>query len=350
MAGKIIVQMPRSVKRRLQKSLRKTKDAALRRRTETVLLYEQGYGCDTVAAIVGCTPSTAIRTARRFVAEGEDGLIDRRIDNGQLKVDDDLLAAMVELLRVSPEHLGWQRPTWTRELLAKALFAWTQVEVSESTVGRMLEILGARWGMPRPVVMCPWTKHRRSRTVNRIKRLVENLPANEVVVYEDEVDIHLNPKIGRDWMLPGTQKLVVTPGQNQKRYIAGALNPKTGEIVWVVGEKKNADLFVRLVQKVMATYPKAKRVHFILDNYRVHSCRKVQVTLSAFDCRAEFHFLPPYCPNDNKIERLWRDLHGNVTRNHRCKTIEYLMRNVERYLAAAPPWPKSLDVPKRRAA
>jgi transposase len=29
------------------------------------------------------------------------------------------------------------------------------------------------------------------------------------------------------------------------------------------------------------------------------------------------HFLPPYCPDDNRIERLWKDLHDNVTRNHK---------------------------------
>ncbi|HET6249507.1 MAG TPA: transposase, partial [Tepidisphaeraceae bacterium] len=44
------------------------------------------------------------------------------------------------------------------------------------------------------------------------------------------------------------------------------------------------------------------------------------------------HFLPPYCPDHNKIERQWRDLHANVTRNHRCVTIEELMKNVYNWL------------------
>jgi hypothetical protein len=37
-----------------------------------------------------------------------------------------------------------------------------------------------------------------------------------VAVYEDEVDIHLNPKIGPDWMTRGQQKEVMTPGKNEK--------------------------------------------------------------------------------------------------------------------------------------
>ena len=59
-------------------------------------------------------------------------------------------------------------------------------------------------------------------TVELDRSLVASLPRNEVAVYEDEVDVHLNPKIGLDWMGLGQQKEVMTPGQNEKRYLAGA--------------------------------------------------------------------------------------------------------------------------------
>ncbi|MGH7731054.1 MAG: transposase [Candidatus Eiseniibacteriota bacterium] len=45
------------------------------------------------------------------------------------------------------------------------------------------------------------------------------------------------------------------------------------------------------------------------------------------------HFLPPYCPSENRIERLWLDLHADVTRNHRCRTIDELLGAVHGYLA-----------------
>ena len=44
------------------------------------------------------------------------------------------------------------------------------------------------------------------------------------------------------------------------------------------------------------------------------------------------HFLPPYCPDHNKIERVWQDLHANVTRNHRCASMAELMNEVRYYL------------------
>ena len=54
--------------------------------------------------------------------------------------------------------------------------------------------------------------------------------------------------------------------------------------------------------------------------------------LAALDGRIVLHFLPPYCPDANRIERVWQDFHANVTRNHRCKTMKHLLDNAREYL------------------
>ncbi len=101
-----------------------------------------------------------------------------------------------------------------------------------------------------------------------IQRLIDNLASDEVILYLDEVDIHLNPKIGPVWTPAGKQKYVRTPGCNEKRYLAGALNPKTGNLTWIEGDRKNSLLFLDLLYKfVTKTYRSARRIHFILDNY-----------------------------------------------------------------------------------
>jgi transposase len=48
--------------------------------------------------------------------------------------------------------------------------------------------------------------------------------------------------------------------------------------------------------------------------------------------KIKLHFLPPYCPDYNKIERVWQDLHANVTRNHREPDMTTLMEAVRYYL------------------
>jgi len=316
------------VKRRLQREGRKTRDAALRTRIQVVLLYESGWGAHRIAASLGCVPATAVRVARRFLALGEEGLRDGRCDNGQMKVDDDLRQALAELVAASPQDHGWPRPTWTRELLVKTLRQLTTVNVSVTTVARMLDDLGARWGMARPIVLCPWSKAHKARRLRAIFKIVHHLPAREVAYFEDEIDIHLNPRIGRDWMLRGQQKLVVTPGQNRKRYLAGALAVDGNDLLVVQSERKNSDLFLALLEKLRRHHPRAARIHLVLDNYGIHSSRRVREFLSRHAGRFQLHFLPPYSPDHNRIERVWREVHANVTRNHRCKTIEDLMRRV----------------------
>lgn len=335
MKKRIVVRLPRWVKRRLQRQARKTRDAALRTRIQIVLLYEEGWGAQRIAASLGCVPATAVRVARRFLAVGEDGLRDGRCDNGQIKVDDDLRQALAEIVAASPQDHDWSRPTWTRELLAKTLRQLTGVNVSVTTVARMLGDLGARWGMARPTVLCPWSQARKARRLRAIFQVIHHLPAREVAYFEDEVDIHLNPRIGRDWMLPGQQKVVVTPGQNRKRYLAGALAVNGSDLVVVQSARKNSDLFLALLEKLRRHHPRAARIHLVLDNYGIHSSRRVQEFLRQHEDLFQLHFLPPYSPDHNDIERVWREVHANVTRNHRCKTIEDLMRRVLWHLRRA---------------
>ena len=51
---------------------------------------------------------------------------------------------------------------------------------------------------------------------------LEKCSSENPVFYEDEVDIHLNPKIGADWQVRGKLKRIVMPRQNEKYYLAGA--------------------------------------------------------------------------------------------------------------------------------
>jgi transposase len=104
----------------------------------------------------------------------------------------------------------------------------------------------------------------------------------------------------------------------------------------VEGERKNSLLFLeRLPTLATKVYPNAKRIHLILDNYGIHDNLQVRLAMkSAAAETLELHFLPPYCPDHNRIERIWKDLHDNVTRNHRCTTMDELMAEVRSYLAA----------------
>src|SRR5258707_13850341 len=114
--------------------------------------------------------------------------------------------------------------------------------------------------------------------LRQLQTLIVTLPRRERVFYEDEVDIHLNPKIGLDWMVSGQQKEVLTPGKNEKRYLAGALDVRTGVVIWVEGERKTSYLFLDLLDRLRREFPQERCLHLILDNYRMISAARTRNT------------------------------------------------------------------------
>ena len=318
---------------KLHRDAKRCKDADTRIRYRVVLLSDQGWSGKRIAKALGCTSSTVSRTLSRWERYGQAGLIDRREDNGQTKADAPYAQTVAWILESTPQDFFHRRPTWTRRLLIETARRYTGVTVSPTTMGRLLKRLKARRGRPKPEAPCPWSEIARKRRVAMIRALIDTLPACEAAVWEDEADIDLNPRVGFDWMLPGTQRHVMTPGKNVKRYLGGAMDAASDRVVWVKGERKNSRLFIELLKKLLETYADKKVIHVVLDNFVIHSSRQTKLWLAEFGGKIRLHFLPPYCPDDNRIERkVWREVHANVTVNHRCETMEELMTEVVYYL------------------
>ena len=320
------------MRRHLIRLGRRSGDPATALRFLAVARLGLGLTSPRVATDLDVARSTVVRAAESYRSDGIDGLYDRRHRNGAAKVDDAFRRRVAQLLLRTPEDFGWSRPTWTRELLCLQMQREGRIAVAVCTMGRVLACIGARLGVPKPIVLCPWPRDARLRVLAEIRRLEARASADEPVLYSDEVDIHLNPKLGRDWMLRGHQRRVVTPGKNRKFYLAGALDVRTGRLHTTGGERKDAALFCHLLWLLASRYRRARRVHLVVDNYGIHSAALTKKTLADLGDRIVLHFLPPYCPDANRIERVWQDLHANVTRNHRCKTINQLLANARRYL------------------
>ena len=329
----ILSQEASRAKQRLCERLKWIRDAELRTRYLIVIHLQEGQTVTWISRTLKISRNTVYRTKERYETEGEPGLFDRRSENGERKVTEEFLERLVEVVAGDPQQYGWKRPTWTRELLIKTMTRQTGISIALSTMSQALQQIGARRGRPKPTVACPWPETEKEQRLQEIQAMIAKLPPDEIAVYEDEIDIHLNPKIGQDWMLRGQQKEVATPGKNQKRYLAGAQDARTGELIYVAGDHKNAMLFVFMLWELVQRYPKARKIHVILDNFAIHTTPLIQSCLNTPEGRRlVLHFLPPYCPDHNRIERTWQDVHANVTRNHKCKTMTDLMRNVRAYI------------------
>src|SRR6266700_1615364 len=120
---------------------------------------------------------------------------------------DDCLDALAHaiagaLLKVAPRTYGWCRTRWSCATLAATLQAKHGIAVSAETVRRWLHEIG--WVWKRAKLVAKDDDPHRIERLARIRFHVETLQAHEVMVFADELDIHLLPKVGAAWMPQGT--------------------------------------------------------------------------------------------------------------------------------------------------
>lgn len=324
-----IQEMKRGVRRRMQRIVQNDKDGNYRRRSNAMLLLYGGHSQSQVSRLLRVS-RTALRIwIGRYETHGEVGLVPAPPGPPPTTVDDTVCRYLLALVEQSPSTYGFHRTRWSSEMLAMQIEDDLGVSIHASTVRRLLPRLGIRWNRARPTLcIADPQKHRKMRAIRRALRAAG---PDAPVFYVDEADVDLNPKIGSAWMPKGQQMTVPTPGKNQKRYLAGALHAETGHVVWVEDEKKNAFLFIRLLAALRRAYRKAKRLVIILDNYIIHKSRIAQCFLS-HNPKFQLLFQPVYHPWVNHIERLWKQLHDNITRNHRCTTMNQLMKKVRHFM------------------
>jgi len=147
----------------------------------------------------------------------------------------------------------------------------------------------------------------------------------------DEVEVHTNPKVGSMWMRRGQQATVDTPGDNEKRALAGSLHWRTGRLIETWGAEKEgrpAGLFCRHLDDLRRVFRHYRVIHVICDNavnHRVDRSKVVRAYLAAWGERVRVHYLPKYAPDTNPVEEVWWRLHEAVTRNHRCGSMQELI-------------------------
>ncbi len=341
-----ILRLRRREKLVLRSWRRRGATADERNRTAMILALAEGGVPREVSRILGVALCTVYRNRDLCLEAGLWALADGRQHRTPKKTTPEVLAALQELLAENPRDLGWKRSSWTCELLGLALQQRTGVTFHRSWVHVLLRRIRLRWGRARPSVRR--LNPRRWRQWERLRRKLARVGPREVILFSDEVDIDFNPKIGFMWMPCGEQTEIPTPGKNQKAYLAGVLNIATGNILAVEGRRKNSQIFIELLLHVAKAYRWATRIHILVDQYGVHFSRATNHALQLLGGRVVLHRIPAYSPMLNAIERLWKQLHDAVTRNHRFQTMRRLLNAVWAFLEDARPFVTANPLTLRR--
>jgi putative transposase len=305
---------------------RKDPEPEVRFRCHILLLLDDGLPWATVASLLFCSSRTIDRWVKRFAAEGTEGLGGHK-PGRPFRFSASWVAVVVGwVTEKAPRDFGFLRSRWCSEAVALLMLSTHDVAVSRETVRRWLRTGGLVYRRPRPVVG-PKDPERQAK-LDALRTLLAGLPDDETAVFQDEVDINTNPKIGSMWMVKGQQATVETPGNNEKRYLSGSIHWRTGQVFVTEGAPKqgrDTPLFLAHLDELRSRLRRYRRIHVICDSARCHTSEAVAVYLWEHRDRIDLHLLPKYSPDCNPIERVWWNLHDRITRNHQCQSMQELL-------------------------
>lgn len=120
--------------------------------------------------------------------------------------------------------------------------------------------------------------------------------------------------IMKTWFPIGQQRIIPTYGKHEGVKLVGFLDYETGKVYVEEHDRYDAEVFLQFLKNTMSLYQTGKII-MILDNAKIHHAKILTPYLEEMQGRLELVFLPPYSPNLNKIEELWRWLKDSVINN-----------------------------------
>jgi transposase len=246
--------------------------------------------------------------------------------NGRCEVE------LKKLVEQEPRQAGYNFSTWTCADLVRELVKNGFEQVSCETIRVHLHSLEYR--VLRPVLSIASPDPNYQQKVKQLEHYKQQAKNGEILLYfEDEIDLNLLPGILRCWTLRGSQRKVMTPGGNVKRYGFGAVNYVSGKTVYRIEEHKNSDGFCAFVKQFMQTITLSPEYHgqrivLVVDNFIIHHSQKTLKFLEQYADQLVLFALPTYSPWLNLVELLWKHLRRKVTHNHLFETITQLVQAV----------------------
>jgi transposase len=149
--------------------------------------------------------------------------------------------------------------------------------------------------------------------LNLLEALLKNKGKHDAHYYLDGVHPQHNTQLAYGWIKKGQDKVVKSNSGRQRININGALNADTLEVVIRTDETINTQSTLKLFVALEQKHPNAKSIFITLDNARYYKNRLVYEYLKT--SKIKLLFMPPYSPNLNLIERLWKFLRKTILYN-----------------------------------
>lgn len=257
-------------------------------------MLSDGFSVSEISAILGIDDNSVYRYQSAYLDLGIDALLSRDYQGYFGKLNSiqlgNLNQELTDTLYSSSQAVC--------DYVSKQL----KVTYSESGMCALLHRLGFRYKKTKSVPL----KADKSEQEAFLEQLAELLAEEDAVVYyTDGVHPTHNTRSLNAWIPKGEEREIPTVSGRDRVNINGAVNAKKPQEVFIQeGKTINAQNTQALYQQLIEANPDAKKIYVIADNARYNRNKMLKEWVE--NTKIEQVFLPPYSPNLNLIERLWK--------------------------------------------
>jgi transposase len=145
------------------------------------------------------------------------------------------------------------------------------------------------------------------------EKLKQNLPADETICFMDGVHPTHNVQPAYGWIQKGVRKETPSNSGRSRINLSGVIDVIDHKVLIQEDKMLNAEATISFFRKIEEAYAGKNKIHVFCDNARYY--RNKAVTEYLKTSKVRLHFLPPYSPNLNPIERLWKWMKERVIYN-----------------------------------
>lgn len=158
-----------------------------------------------------------------------------------------------------------------------------------------------------------------------------NLGSKEAIYFMDGVHPQYQARARCGWIRKNQDKTLPTFSGWRRKHMIGAINLANLQLVATENPKINGDQIVNFLQRLEEENSDKEKIYLICDNASYHKSKKVKEYLA--NTKIELVFLPPYSPNLNPIERLWKFMHSITTNNKFYHNFEQFSEAINKFFS-----------------
>lgn len=317
-----------SERERLESQHKYERDGRVRDRIKAVLLYDKGWSYRKIAEALFITPEATRQHTLDYEAirklAPENGGSSSKLNKAQEKF----------LL----DHLQDQTYLYAKDIVA---FVWEQFEVNYTVSGMTQWLQNHDFSYKKPAVVTGKAdKEAQQAWIEFYEELKRSLTENETICFMDGVHPTHNVKPAYGWIQKGKGKEILTNTGRQRVNLSGVIDIISKRVIVREDETLEAESTIRFLKSIEKAYPSKQTVHLFCDNARYYRNKKVQIFLET--SKNSMHFLPPYSPNLNPIERLWKLTNERVINNKYYEKFSEFKNSLLEFLGSLSDPPQNL--------